>query len=125
MKIVKGFLNGGSALLLLIAISACVQLGASEESTAGNAGMDVSNEMVRCTTPRPEICYELYQPVCAVRDTGVRCVTTPCPSTEKVTFSNDCKACADPKVFGFQRGGECGTMNTSGLEERLNRWLGS
>lgn len=123
MKSFKKFMHGGSALLLLVVISACVRLGASEEPSGEGRAVDVSDNFVRCNTPRPEICYELYQPVCAVRDTGVRCVTTPCPSTEKVTYSNDCKACADPSVLGFQRGGDCNGMNTSGLENKLRQWL--
>ncbi|MEZ5537440.1 MAG: hypothetical protein R3F02_17695 [Thiolinea sp.] len=122
MKALKGFMYGAGGLLLLAVTSACVQLDAGEQPPADSAER-VSDSLVRCTTPRPEICYELYQPVCAVRDTGVRCVTTPCPSTEKITYANDCKACADPKVFGFQRG-DCNAMNTSSLDEKLRQWLG-
>ena len=29
-------------------------------------------------------------PVCGLFDTGVRCITTPCPSSEEVTFKNIC-----------------------------------
>jgi hypothetical protein len=47
-----------------------------------------------------------YRPVCATRDTGVRCITTPCPSTEQKTFSNACTACSDPKVIRHVPG-EC------------------
>lgn len=63
-----------------------------------------------CHEPRPEICYEIYAPVCATRDTGIRCVTTPCPQTEKVTFSNGCTACADNRVKGYDEG-ECPSPN--------------
>ena len=99
-------LTGVSAAVVVGILSACVQLGATEqevklESTANG------ERFVQCSTPRPEICYELYQPVCATRDNGVRCVTTPCPSTEVATYSNDCKACADPAVQGFVSGGAC------------------
>lgn len=54
-----------------------------------------------CTDPRPQACTMDYRPVCATRDTGIRCVTTPCPSTEKRTYSNGCGACSDPKVSGY------------------------
>ncbi|PID50051.1 MAG: hypothetical protein CR991_03590 [Proteobacteria bacterium] len=91
-------------------------LGASLVACAGNAKDAVSVrtapvagnvELVECQNPRPEICYELYAPVCAVRDKGIRCITTPCPSTERVTYPNDCKACADPSVVSYLPGGEC------------------
>ncbi len=54
-----------------------------------------------CTDPRPQVCTMDYRPVCATRDTGIRCVTTPCPSAEKRTYSNGCGACSDPKVSGY------------------------
>ena len=59
---------------------------------------------VECKDPRPEICTREYNPVCATRDIGVRCVTTPCPSTEKVTKATACTACSDPKVSGYTPG---------------------
>lgn len=60
--------------------------------------------MVACKDPRPQMCTREYRPVCAKRDTGVRCVTTPCPSEEWVTKSNACTACSDEKVFGYLDG---------------------
>jgi hypothetical protein len=59
-----------------------------------------------CTDPRPQMCTMDYRPVCAQRDTGIRCVTTPCPSSEWKTYSNGCSACSDPNVSGY-RGGSC------------------
>jgi len=59
---------------------------------------------VQCTDPRPELCTLDYRPVCATRDTGVRCVTTPCDSTELATYSNACAACADPRVVSSTQG---------------------
>ncbi len=61
-------------------------------------------EVTACKDPRPQMCTKEYRPVCAKRDTGVRCVTTPCPSEEWVTKGNACTACADEKVFGFKLG---------------------
>ena len=59
---------------------------------------------ISCTDPRPEICTQEYIPVCATKDTGVRCVTAPCPSTEKVTYGNACTACSDAKVYSHVAG---------------------
>jgi len=61
-------------------------------------------EATQCKEPRSPICTKEYRPVCATRDTGVRCVTTPCPSTELVTKGNACTACADEKVSSFVLG---------------------
>ncbi len=58
----------------------------------------------QCTDPRPQICTREYRPVCATKDSGIRCVTTPCPSTKKVTYSTGCVACSDSKVFGYVMG---------------------
>jgi len=59
---------------------------------------------VECKEPRPEMCTQEYRPVCATRDNGVRCVTTPCDSTETKTYSNGCMACADPAVYFYYPG---------------------
>ena len=61
---------------------------------------------VACTNPRPQACTMEYAPVCATRDTGVRCITTPCPSSEQVTKSSSCNACSDTKVISYVKG-EC------------------
>ena len=61
-------------------------------------------EVVQCQEPRPEMCTQQYDPVCATLDSGVRCVTTPCDSTETATYSNGCMACADPAVFHYVAG---------------------
>ena len=57
-----------------------------------------------CRNPRPQICAQGYEPVCGLRDTGVRCVTTPCPSTEPVTYANACLACMEDDVLGYEPG---------------------
>ena len=54
-----------------------------------------------CKSPRRQVCTKIYRPVCANVDTGIRCVTTPCPATTKVTKSNACTACADEKVISY------------------------
>ncbi|MBT8137212.1 MAG: hypothetical protein KJO54_09395 [Gammaproteobacteria bacterium] len=57
-----------------------------------------------CVNPRPKICHKALRPVCATRDNGVRCVTTPCDSTDEVTYPNECLACQDPAVYYYEAG---------------------
>lgn len=71
-------------------------------STLVFAGGD--DEYQECPAVRGDFCVEIYQPVCARRDTGVRCIKAPCPSTEYITYGNSCKACSDQKVYGYQLG---------------------
>lgn len=69
--------------------------------------MVTSANFVKCKEPRPEICYEVYAPVCAVRKIQLQCTLAPCLHTEQKTYANDCQACSDNKVMGFASGGEC------------------
>lgn len=93
-----------SALLLL---AACSQAPiASEPPPPADPPADTGKEPAMCADPRPEACTAHYDPVCATRDTGIRCVTTPCPSTEQKTMGNACSACSDPKVISYVKG-EC------------------
>lgn len=106
MKMFQYLAKGGGALLAIGVMSACVNLGAAEQIPKSDAATTTGRDaFVQCNTPRPEICYELYQPVCAVRETG-----------EKVTYPNDCKACADSIVHGFQRG-DCNAANATRLDQ--------
>jgi hypothetical protein len=50
---------------------------------------------------RPQACTREYRPVCAEVDNGVRCVTTPCDSTDQKEFGNGCTACSDAKTQGY------------------------
>ena len=61
----------------------------------------VTQVIIQCEKTRPNICTMDYRPVCATRDNGIRCVTTPCLSTETATYSNGCSACADSKVLYY------------------------
>lgn len=87
-----------SYLLRLIALTASLTACSSLPETVENK---TTPETTHCPEQRPQVCTMDYRPVCAIRDTGVRCVTTPCPSTEQKTFSNACSACADTKVIGY------------------------
>jgi len=91
-----------------LALSACSSsptpvAGAPDRSEGGTPPADAP-KMVACTDPRPQVCTMEYAPVCATRDTGVRCITTPCPSTEQRTYSTGCNACSDDKVSGWVQG---------------------
>jgi hypothetical protein len=54
-----------------------------------------------CPEERPEACTREYRPVCGEVDNGVRCITTPCDSTDQKEFGNACTACADAKTTGY------------------------
>ncbi len=53
------------------------------------------------------ICPLNYAPVCGQKDTGIRCITTPCPSTETKTYGNSCQLAADKAELLYE--GECKT----------------
>jgi hypothetical protein len=80
-------------ILLAASLTACVAPPTTDS--------DAKSEITNCAEERPDMCTMDYRPVCATRDTGVRCVTTPCPSTEQKTYSNACSSCADVKVIGY------------------------
>ena len=67
---------------------------------------DANNAPVMCSEPRPQVCTMIYDPVCATRDTGIRCIKAPCPSAEQKTMSSGCSACSDAKVISYVKG-EC------------------
>jgi len=85
--------NAIFALLALCFIGGC-----------GTPALNASDETRQCGDPRPQMCTREYRPVCASRDTGVRCVTTPCPSKEWQTYGNACDACSDKAVSGYREG---------------------
>lgn len=63
-----------------------------------------SPEFTQCPAERPEACTMQYDPVCALKDNGLRCVTEPCQSFDAVTMGNECSACADEGVSGHYAG---------------------
>ncbi|MGR9099908.1 MAG: hypothetical protein ACU826_05005 [Gammaproteobacteria bacterium] len=84
-----------------LAPALCLAYAAGCSAVAPSPAAGENRNIVRCEEPRPQICTQEYLPVCALRDTGIRCVTTPCDSTEWKTYANGCGACSDPKVEGY------------------------
>lgn len=89
--------------------------GSAPTPERASAGKDIAEQvardaeamadLVRCEAPRPEVCTREFRPVCAIRDTGLRCVAPPCDeATERVTRPNGCDACTDPQVIGHRPG---------------------
>lgn len=95
-----------AALLLCACSQAPVASGPAPAPAADPPARTEPASPVVCTAPRPQACTRQYDPVCATRDTGIRCVTTPCPSTEQKTMGNACSACSDPKTYSWVKG-EC------------------
>lgn len=79
-----------------------------------------SDGSTTCTEPRPEMCTRDYRPVCATVDTGIRCITTPCPSTEQRTYGNACSACGDKKVISHVPG-ECSAAAPKSVETKKSK----
>ncbi|MBD3164132.1 hypothetical protein GF323_02955 [Candidatus Woesearchaeota archaeon] len=52
-----------------------------------------------------EACTMEHDPVCAMVDNDIRCITAPCPSMDAITFSNSCSACSG-QAHGYYDG-EC------------------
>jgi hypothetical protein len=86
-------------LLIFIVISACTP--AKKQALSKPNPAEEKAAFIECSEQRANMCTRQYLPVCATRDTGVRCVTTPCPSSEQKTYSNGCEACTDAKVLGY------------------------
>lgn len=121
-KMIKNFLIA-TLILLSACISACRPAPGENPDTTSNTaaatpvieysqGTESVDRWHACDDPRPEICTHRYQPVCGLTDTGVRCITTPCPSTGTKTFGNACVACSDESVSAYYPG-ECDSEDGS------------
>lgn len=70
------------------------------------------NEMAfhECTDEekQAEICTLQYDPVCGLKDNGIRCITAPCPSLNAITFGNGCIACSNSSNGYYN--GECNNL---------------
>jgi hypothetical protein len=84
--------------------ASCSSSPSAPFSTPAPSAEEVARDTVECADPRSPVCTQDYRPVCGLRDTGIRCVTTPCDSTEWVTYSNPCTACSDSRVARYRSG---------------------
>jgi hypothetical protein len=110
--------SGGTAGEAAASQPAAPARGSASDTTRSTEGTTPAPSprasSVTCSDPRPEICTQQYQPVCAQVDTGVRCIKAPCPSAESRTFPNGCAACTDPKVLGYVEGACRGAPGSAG-----------
>lgn len=63
----------------------------------------------------PVLCTLQYDPVCAAKNTGIQCVTTPCPTEVYETYGNQCSAEAEGSRVLFS--GECGDKEGQPVED--------
>ncbi len=62
-----------------------------------------------------QFCTAQYDPVCGKKDTGIRCITIPCPSSENKTFGNMCELTNAEAEFLYE--GECTKDREDGAGE--------
>ena len=91
-----------SYILVFFSLSMLAACSTATKPTM-QSSVDIS-DLKKCPEPRPQMCTRDYRPVCASRDTGIRCITTPCPSSEQKTYGNACSACADASVMAYRDG---------------------
>ena len=70
--------------------------------------LDEHNVTLPIVDDNPVACDQRYNPVCASLDTGIQCVTTPCPTNVYKTYGNRCSADAAKSPVLFD--GECGKL---------------
>lgn len=92
-----------SLFIILSVTFFCISCSVAVKSETEKQYVD-NNVFIKCKEPRPQICTQEYNPVCATKSTGVMCITTPCPSTEEKTYATGCTACADHKVIEYKKG---------------------
>jgi hypothetical protein len=95
--------NATNLITISSALFLCISCSTATISGPENKQQDVTR-FTQCEDPRPEICTREYIPVCAIKFTGVQCLTTPCPSTEEKTYATGCTACADNNVIEYKPG---------------------
>jgi hypothetical protein len=80
-------------LFVLVAAVAVMGAAPPQFERVRSSERQLAQASIPCKTPRPEICPQVYQPVCALRSDGTR-----------DTFSNGCMACIDTNVVSYVRG---------------------
>lgn len=103
------------SMIFIVIINGCDNTSESEKKkldsnkemskkNSSESPSEINNLSTHCKNQRPEVCSQIYEPVCATRDTGIRCIKAPCPAREKKTYSNACMACRDSSVIHYVKG---------------------
>jgi hypothetical protein len=93
-----------SSVFVLLLLCACSGVNKASSAQILEKKIKINGDVIQCNDPRPKICTREFMPVCATKDNGIRCITAPCPSTNKVTYASGCTGCADPAVYSYQLG---------------------
>jgi len=78
--------------ILLLATLSFFSVACSSHGEKKDINSDVS-DLVMCEEPRPQVCTNEYNPVCANYNDG-----------SKKTGSTGCTSCSDPEVVGYVMG---------------------
>ena len=79
-------------LLLALTISACSAQSTDLDPGHSNHTDSDLVDLIECSEPRPEICTQIYLPVCAVLKSG-----------GSKTFASDCTACSAQEVIAYRK----------------------
>ena len=90
-------------ILTTSALFLCITLPDTVISGSKKIQQDTAS-LMQCKDPRPEMCIGQYKPVCAIKNTGVQCLTSSCLSIKELTYANACEACSDYKVVEYKQG---------------------
>ncbi len=87
-------MNSNSLRAFNAPLRSCVALACFITTACNPQKTSDAGDLILCTDPRPEMCAQVYQPVCATRD--------PRLESDWKTYSNACVACADPAAQGYR-----------------------
>jgi hypothetical protein len=62
--------------------------------------------ITECPATRPQLCTDIYNPVCGYFGSNVQCIQAPCAAT----YPNQCSACTD-KNIAYTVAGACPNEN--------------
>ena len=75
------------------------------ENISDEPGSSLSPQFIQCEpSAETAVCTMQYDPVCALKDNGIRCVTAPCPSFDAVTEGNSCTPFRMNQSLGYYPG---------------------
>jgi hypothetical protein len=104
LRVLSPRLTPGRLCLCLCLLAALlVGAGCAPPPTEPSSDLDLPAS-VTCDEPRGDVCAQVYDPVCAMRDTGIRCVKAPCNAAERREYPSACAACQDRKVLSYVPG---------------------